>query len=58
MEETETEEQPTNRMIVKDMKGMQAMFRSIPREKLQEKYLEEKKKIPEAGIYRSRFESI
>ena len=31
VEETETEEQPTNRMIVKDMKGMQAMFRSVPR---------------------------
>ena len=34
------------------------MFRSVPRDKLEQKRLENKSQVPEAGKYYSRFRSI
>ena len=34
------------------------MFRSVPRDQLMAKFLQDKAQIPDAGLYRSRFRSI
>ena len=58
LDEPEENEGPPNLNVVKNMAGMQAMFRSIPREKYQAKYFENKASVPAVGKYYSRFNSI